>query len=459
MKNKSLLKYFGAAVIVLIITAVVGKKLEWFGKGTILEVAVEKASKRKIIEFISASGKIQPQTEVKISPEVSGEIVELLVKEGDAVKTGDLLLKINPEIYLSTLDRIEAALNSSKSNLANSKSRFTQVQSQFKQAELSYKRQKKLWDEKAISQAEFENATSSYEVAKAEVDASEQTVRSAEFNVKSAEASLKEAKENLTKTSLYAPIDGTISKLNVEKGERVVGTMQFAGTELLRIANLNQMEVTVDVNENDIVKLTLYDTATIEVDAYLGKKFKGLVCEIANSATTSGVLTDQVTNFNVKILILADSYKDLIPKDKPNYYPFRPGMSATVDIQTNVKDNVLSVPIQAVTTRLDSTKLAMKNDGKKKTKLKSDEFGNEEVATENTKIEDLKEVVFVYRENMVYQVEVKTGIQDNNFIEIISGLKENEQIVTAPYASISKKLKDKQKVKKVDKEELFKEKN
>ncbi|MDF1547249.1 MAG: efflux RND transporter periplasmic adaptor subunit, partial [Bacteroidales bacterium] len=377
MKSNKLLKYLLIAAGVLIVFAIIGKKAGWFGKAIATKVSTEMAEKRTIVEIITSNGKIQPETELKLSSEVSGEIVLLNVVEGQQVKTGDLLLKINPEIYLAGIDRMEASLNTARSNLANSKARLAQTEAQFKAAELSFNRNKKLWEDKAISDSEYENAQSNYLVAKADVEASVQSVNSAKFAVMSSEASLRESRENLSKTSIYAPMSGTISKLNIEVGERVLGTIQMSGTELLRIADLDKMEVQVDVNENDIVRVENNDTAIIEVDAYLGKKFKGIVTEIANSASVSGTGSDEVTNFEVKILILKDSYADLIPKDKPNYYPFRPGMSATADIQTNTKVNVLSVPIQAITTRTDSTGVAKD----KKDAMQSDE----EIAEEENK--------------------------------------------------------------------------
>jgi len=438
MKNNKILKYLINVAVVFIILALIGKKAGWFGKADIIKVTTEKVSKRNIIETITANGKIQPETEVKISPDVSGEIVELNIMEGDEVEEGKLLLKIKPDIYLSNLDRVKASLNSAKSNLANSKARLVQIEAQFKQAELSFKRNKKLWNQKAISEAEWETAESSFYVAKAEVEAGRETVNSAEFAVKSSEASLKEAKENLTKTTIYAPMNGTISKLNVEKGERVVGTAQMAGTELLRIANLNKMEVKVEVNENDIVRVSLFDTAIIEIDAYLKEKFKGIVTEIANSANTLGVSTDQVTSFDVKILILQESYKHLIPTDNPNFYPFRPGMSANVDIETHIEKDVLSIPIQAVTTREDTSQLA------------------DSLKTFDNKFEEeMMEVVFVYEDGKVKLRKVVSSIQDNNYIRIDSGLTADEEVVVSPYNAISKKLKDESVVEKVDKEKLF----
>ncbi len=436
MNTGKLLKYLAIVVVVLLVLAVLGKKKGWFGKGVILKVSIETPKKRDIIETITANGKIQPETEVKLSPDVSGEIVELNIQEGNEVKKGDLLLKIKPDIYLSALERMKATLNSAKANMANAEARLVQVKAQFKKNQLEYTRSKKLWKEDAISNAEFENAESGFEMAEADVEASKQSVNSAKYSVKSAEASLNEAMENLTKTTIYSPIDGTVSKLNVEIGERVVGTMQMAGTELLRIANLNKMEVKVEVNENDIIRVSLGDTSHIEIDAYLKRRFKGIVAEIANSANITGVTTDQVTSFDVKVRIVYDSYKDLITDQ--NKYPFRPGMSATVDIETSSAKQVLSIPLQAVTTRFDTT--SSNNDGEKL----------------NTDLKELDEIVFIINENFAYEQKVETGIQDNNFIHIQSGLKTGDEVVIAPYSAISKKLKDSVEVEVVDKKELFK---
>jgi len=448
---KKSFKYLIIATVILIIIAIIGKRLGWFGNENEFEINTEKATKRTIVEIITANGKIQPETEVKISSDVSGEIVELNVKEGDEVIKGDLLLKIKPDTYISGIERMEASLNSSKANFANSKARLAQVEAQFTQTELTFNRNKKLFEQGAISQSDFDNANSAYEMGKADVEAAKQTVVAADYSIKSAEASLKEANENLIKTSIYAPMSGTISKLSVEFGERVVGTMQMTGTELLRIANLNIMEVKVDVNENDIVHVKFNDTATIEIDAYTDQKFKGLVTSIANSSTstssTSLVTTDQVTNYEVKIRILPESYQNLIPKNNPKYYPFRPGMSATVDIQTKIERAVLSIPIQSVTTRIDSTKNKINKMLKK---------ANEE-QIEKKEDSEYKEYIFKFESNTntVSMIKVKTGIQDNNYIQIISGVNENDEVVSAPYSVISKKLKDKSKIKKVPPEELF----
>lgn len=453
MKNKKkIIRYSIIGIVVLIVLLVVAKKVGWIGKADITKIATELVTKRTIVETVSANGKIQPEVEVKMTPDVSGEIVELNVKEGDRVKAGDLLARIDPEIYKSNLDRINAALNTQKATLANAKARLAQVKAQYINAKSSFDRNEQLWKSKTISPSEYENAQSAFEVAKAEVDAAEQSVKGSDYGVKSAEASLKEARENLAKTSIFAPVDGTISKLNVEKGERVVGTSQFAGTEIMRIANLASMEVNVSVNENDIVRIQIGDTALIEVDSYLNRKFKGLVTEIATSANTTGLSADQVTNFDVKIRILKESYLDLLDAKHPDRSPFRPGMSASVDIQTETAVNILTVPIQAVTTRADSAKIKEK----KMMKRAQEEAGeNKTVETENKSDETQQEYVFIYSGGKAKMQKVKTGIQDNTYIQILQGLKEKDEIIVAPYKAVTKKLKDGDMVKKVKKEELF----
>ncbi len=422
-----------------------------------LSVTTEKAQKRSIIETVSANGKIQPEVEVKISSDVSGEIVELYVKEGDQVKKGDLLCKINPLIYESSLNRMQATLNGAKSSVANSKARAEQVKANFSNLESAYNRSKKLFDQNAISQSDFDAAKAAYEGAKADVKGAEDNVDASEYNVKSTEASLKEASDNLAKTNIYSPVNGTVSKLNKEKGERVVGTAQMEGTEIMRLANLKEMEVSVDVNENDIVRVHNGDTSLIQVDAYMDRKFKGIVTEIANSANTTGVTAEQVTNFTVKIRILQESYSDLFNADKTNA-PFRPGMSATVDVQTKKADNVVTVPIQAVTTRADSTLFKKKNPNKKEEEgpdgivIKDDKNKSNDETKETIKID---ECVFLLVDGKAKMVKVKTGIQDNNYIEIKEGVKDGDELISGPYGAVSKVLKEGSEVKKVDKSELF----
>lgn len=437
-------------VVIALIGGIIAKKKGLIGKPDETKVATEKVTKRTIVEVVSANGKIAPEFEVKLSPDVSGEIIELYVKEGDQIKAGQLLAKINPEIYLSNYDRTIAALNTSQANLANAKARLAQVKSQFINAKSSFDRNEKLHSQKTISDAEFETSKANYEVALAEVEAAEESVKASAFNVKSAEAGVKESRENLSKTSIYAPTGGTISKLNLEKGERVAGASQFgSGTEILRIANLQTMEVNVSVNENDIVRVTLNDTAFVEVDAYQNRKFKGIVTEISTSANTVGVSADQVTNFEVKIRILPESYKDLIAADKPMDSPFRPGMSATVDIRTESVVNVLTLPIQAVTTRADTTKTAVKYEEKNENAENQDET--------KKKSEVVQEYVFMYDKGIAKLLKVKTGIQDNSFIQITEGLKEGQEIITAPYRAVSKKLKEGDKVIKVEAKDLYTE--
>ncbi|MEJ5302069.1 MAG: biotin/lipoyl-binding protein [Bacteroidales bacterium] len=443
-KNKKILFIAGGILLLLLIVLAIKKK----NNRDYIKVATETVQIRNIIETISATGKIQPVKDIKITPYISGEVIEIFVKEGDKVKAGDLLVRIDPEIYKSAFEQAEAQLNSQKANLANARAQLAQVEARFKNAETVFNRNKALWEKKVISDADFETAKTNYEIAKADLDAIKQSIKASEFAVNSAEAALRKSREDLNKTAVYAPADGRVSKLSVEKGERVMGASQFsAGTELMRIANLDNMQAVVDVNENDIVKVKLGDTSLIEVDAYLNRKFKGIVTEIATSASTSGVSIDQVTNFQVKIQILRESYLDLIPPDQPEYIPFRPGMSATVDIQTRRRNKVLSVPIQAVTTRQDST-------GKvKRSESVSQENEEEKKAVSTT--ESFKEYVFIYDNGYARMREVKSGIQDNNYIEIVSGLKEGEEVISAPYSAISRQLKNGDRVEKVPKDKLY----
>ncbi|MCA1756041.1 MAG: efflux RND transporter periplasmic adaptor subunit [Bacteroidales bacterium] len=413
MKSDKLLKIIAALTVLLLILAVIGKKQGWFGKAVTIKVAIEKAEPRSIIETITANGKIQPEKEVKISPDVSGEIVQLNVREGNFVEQGDLLFKIKPDTYISMRDRAGAALESARA-------RLTQAEAQNLQAELAFKRTRQLFDEKAISESEYEQSEASFKVASAEVEA-------ARFSVRSAEASLKEASEQLTKTTVYAPMSGTVSTLLVEQGERVVGTEMMTGTEVLRIADLTRMEVMASVNENDIIKVQSGDTAIIEVDAWLDQDFRGVVTEIANSAISTGMSADQVTTFDVKILILPESYSHL---ESGN--PFRPGMSATADIMTDKRNNITTIPIQAVTTRADTSDII--------TTL------SEEV---------IRTLVFITDGTYALARDVKTGIQDNNYIEILSGIEPGDDVISAPYTAISKRLSDSTLIEIVEKKDLF----
>ncbi|MCK9639666.1 MAG: efflux RND transporter periplasmic adaptor subunit [Prolixibacteraceae bacterium] len=434
-KKKSFLPWIIFLGLAIIILLVIGKKRGWFGKDVTLKVSTEKVEIRDITEIITANGKLKPLKEVKISPEVPGEIIELPVKEGERVKKGDLLVVIKPDIYQSSLSRIEASLNTQKARLA-------QAEAQLIERELNYQRAKQLLEKKTIPKSEFETIEAAWKVAISEVQA-------ARYSVKSAESSVKEANENLTKTKIFSPIDGTVSKLNVEKGEKVVGTNQFAGTELMTVADLNTMEVKVEVNENDIVKVQKSDTANIEIDAYLKRKFKGIVTEIASSANVTGTTVDQVTNFNVKIVLLAKSYQDLIEKDTLKY-PFLPGMSATVEILTDTRKGIISVPIQAVTTRGDDG--TIKNAGEQMEKVGTNDTNSKEITPKEP---EQHEVVFVIKNNLAWKKRVKTGIQDNTRIEILDGLAVGDEVIVAPYGLISKTLKDSTAIQIVKIEDLY----
>ncbi len=469
-KRSNTLIFALLGVIIILVVAVVWRNKN---KPQGEKVAVEKAEKRTIVEKVAASGKIFPQTEVKISSDVSGEIVQLLIKEGDSVVTGQLLARIDPDAFESQVERGIAGVNSAKAQLANSRSQIDQFKAQKEQisAQLANAREiqdrnEKLFKQGVISEADYQQSLSSLRsleanarAAEANIRASEENARAAQFAVQSAEASLKELRTSLRRTDVFAPMSGIISSLSVEEGERVVGTIQMAGTEMMRIANLNAMEVRVEVSENDIPRVNMGDEVSIEVDAYIGRTFRGRVTQIANSATSTGLTaaltSDQVTNFEVRINIEQDSYQDLISAAKP--YPFRPGMSASVEIKTETVEMALSVPIQAVTTRDKDSK--KKRDSQKEGSQKegeNEEDEDEQPAQEKDEQRELIEVLFVVSADTVRMVRVETGVQDDSYIHIRSGLQEGDQIVTAPYAAIARKLEDGDKVQVVKEEELYK---
>ena len=381
-------------------------------------VELSKVAQTTIVETVSATGKIQPEIEVKISSEVSGEIIALPIKEGQQVKKGDLLVRINPDLYESGVNRSVASMSTTKAGLS-------QADAQVKEAKANYDRNKKLFDKGIISKSEWDRIVSAYEVAVA-------SKQSAYYQVQSASATVTEAKDNLGRTTIYAPADGTISLLNIELGERVLGTQQMTGTEILRIANLNNMEVEVDVNENDIVKVSIGDSANIEVDAYLKREFKGIVTSISNSASST-LTADQVTNFKVKVRIVKESYQDLLEGKPANFSPFRPGMTATVDIITKRKENIVAVPISAVVIKDDTTSV------KKDIVAELDKKEQEQKGTA-PKSDKKYECVFVKVGDKAKLRVVKTGIQDDTNIEIISGLKSGEEIIIGPYTTVSKDL-------------------
>ncbi|MDW7692317.1 efflux RND transporter periplasmic adaptor subunit [Flammeovirgaceae bacterium SG7u.111] len=443
-KKKSNTKIYiilGSLLVLVVLAGFIGRKQGWIGGEKAKKVVFGKVKRETIVEKVSASGRVQPENEVRISPLVPGEIDEIYIEEGDSVVAGQLLLKIKPDNLRSALDRSIAALNTQKANYAQSQARLSQAKARFINSELTFKRNKSLFDEKVISEQEYEQSLADFEVSKAELEAAEKSVESSMFTVKSAEATVKEAKENLGFTEIYAPMGGIITKLLVEKGERVVGTQQMSGTELLRVANLNVMEVRVNVNENDIIRVNEGDTAIIDVDSYsfLEAEFKGVVTAIANSANegVNGLSTDAVTEFEVKIRILRDSYRSLSQNKKedtfsPTINPFRPGMTASVDIITARKAGALSVPLASVTTR----KIEMKEGEEKKKAAKDDD--------------DMKEVVFLHLGDSVMQVEVVTGISDFENIEILEGLEEDQEIVKGPFLQVSKTLKNGDKVERME---------
>lgn len=442
MKNKTLI-ILSALVVVLLVIAVIGKKKGWFGEGDVPQVAIEEAKRRAIIETVTASGKLNPQTEVKLSSEVSGEIIELRVKEGDSVKKGDLLVVINPVIYESQESQASATLNQVKANRQSAQASLMNQKEQFEQAKRNFDRQTVLYKDKIISEAEYDQAKASLRASQAAFETALEQVNASDFNVSATAAQRKLAAENLLKTRIYAPISGIVSVCNVKLGERVVGTAQMAGTELIRIADLDNMQAEVEVNENDVLRVKIGDTTEIEVDAYRQKKFQGVVTQIAYSSGTSvGIVsTSQAINFTVKIKLIKSSYQNLINADLGHAYPFRPGMSCTVDIRTKTKGQVLSVPIQAITTRE-----RYEVEGKEKISKKSDDDAVKK---------DLVEVAFVLNQSKVRLVTVKSGIQDASYIEVIEGLKDGDKVVKAPFKLVSKGLKNGDIVKVVEEKDLY----
>ena len=430
-KNNKKWLYIGMGVVLIALIAVAIIKGKQKPKGETVEM--KKVELRTIYETVSGSGKIYPETEVKISSDVSGEIVELYIEEGDSVVLGQMLAKIDPDTYESFVERAEASLNNARASLATSQAQVEssraakeQILAQIENARKIYERNKTLHQQKVISDADMEQSLSSLRSLEANLKAAEANIRSAEqaskgaaYSVNSFEASLKESRTNLGRTIIRAPMSGIVSSLYVEAGERVVGTIQMAGTEMMRIANLQSMEVQVEVSENDILRVALGDSTEIEVDAYIDKKFTGVVTEIANSAsntrTSTGLNTDQVTNFIVKVRIDPASYAGLMQDGRK--YPFRPGMSASVEIFTDNASQVVCVPIQAVTTRVKNKDLK-----------------------DSAKEEDFKEVVFVVSGDTVSMVDVETGIQDDEFIHVLTGLDTTQTVVSGPYSAVSKKL-------------------
>lgn len=450
--NKKLIWIIGGLVVVILVMVILKKK-GIIGKEVAIEVTTEKAARRTIIETVNASGKVYPEIEVKVSPDISGEIVQLNVAEGDSVRKGQVIARIYADIYNSQRDQAAAFVTQSQAQVSNSQAQLGALKATLEQAEVTYKRQKQLLDDKVISRAEFEQADQTFKTARANYNAAIEGIRGTQASVQSARAQLMRANKDVGRATLTAPMDGVVSLLAVKKGERVVGTAQMAGTEMLRVANMSVMEVRVNVGENDIPKVHLNDSAVIEVDAYTNRKFKGLVTKIASSNTTAAASSQSsgtdVTNYEVHIRLLPESYKDLLADNKFKNSPFRPGMNASADIQTTTHANVMAVPINAVTTR--------DKNGDKKNTGKVGSNSNDNTNTPSGNPDEIEEVVFLLQpdKTTVKKVKVKTDIQDINYIQIVEGLRGGEEVITGPYNVVSKTLKEGDKVKVVTKDQLF----
>ncbi|WP_431294063.1 efflux RND transporter periplasmic adaptor subunit [Pedobacter sp. P26] len=438
------LKHIIITLVTIVVLLVVLKLTGVIGGNKTEKVTTEKASDKTVVETVTASGKIQPETEVKLSSEVSGEVVELKVKEGDIVKAGQLLCKVRPDVLQSGYERTVASFNAQKASVAAAQQQLAQNQANFVNAEATYKRNVELFNKKVISASEFDAAKAAFLTAKANLASAKENVTGAKFTLEQTGANVKEAGANLAKTTIYAPVDGVVSKLSIELGDRILGTSQMAGTEIMRISNLSSMEVNVDVNENDITRVKVGDKASIEVDAFSDKKFRGVVTEIASSSTAVGTTTstsvDQVTNFSVKIRITEEM-------EGKQQSIFRPGMSATVDIESESLTG-LAIPIQAVFT--DNAKSGGSNNNQ----------GNQEnTDKQKSKLTDKKVKQYVYtydaKSKKVKKTEVTTGIQNDQFIIVKSGVKAGDEVVTGPYSAIQNKLKDGMVVEKTAKDQLF----
>lgn len=419
----------------------------------VIKVTTEKAATRSITETVTASGQVYPEVEVKISPDISGEVVDLTVEEGDSVVRGRVLARVYADIYALQRDEAAARVSQSQATVSNSQAALGAQKATLEQAQQQYDRNKQLYNEKVISKSEFEQFETNLESAKANYNASLQNIRSLQAGVRSSQTGLRSANTNLGRTTITAPMSGVVSSLKIKKGERVVGTAQMAGTEMMTIADMNTLEVRVDVGENDIVKVNIGDNAEVEVDAYNARKFKGFVTKIASSVKSSGVSTNEVTNYEVRIRLDKSSYEDLIDPDNPKKFPFRPGMNASADIKTKRKDNIVAVPISAVNTRVKGSDKSLADTKKEK---EAEKQGSSD-ENNNLAAQSMEEVVFIrMNDGTVKRRVVTTGIQDINYIEVTKGLQPGDEVVTGPYSVISQTLKDGNKVKVVSKDDLFK---
>ncbi|OJU27516.1 MAG: efflux transporter periplasmic adaptor subunit [Sphingobacteriales bacterium 41-5] len=447
-KWKRILIIGGSVLALLIVyTAIKNKDKD------VIKVTTEKAALRSVTESVNASGQVYPEYEVKISPDISGEVIELRVEEGDSVTRGQVLARVYADIYALQRDEASARVSQSQANVSNSQAALGAQKATLEQAQQAYDRNKKLYDEKVISKAEFEQFETSLSSAKANYNASVQNIRSLQAGTRSAQTGLRSANTNLGRTTITAPMSGVVSSLKIKQGERVVGTAQMAGTEMMTIADMSSIEVRVDVGENDIVKVNIGDNAEVEVDAYNDRKFKGFVTKIASSVKSSGLggATNDVTNYEVRIRLDKNSYLDLIDPANPKKFPFRPGMNARADIKTKRKDNIVTVPIAAVNARVKGSDKSLAD-----TKKENDKPQTTDAIT-NDSNNEMEEIVFMKMvDGTVKKRVVKTGIQDINYIEVTDGLKPGDEVVTGPYTVISQTLKDGSKVKVVGKDELFK---
>ena len=437
------------AVIILLVTL---KKTGVIGKETGEEVTSEKVQLRTITESVNASGKVYPEIEVKVSPDISGEVVNLFVEEGDKVTKGQVLAKIYADIYSTQRDQVTASVNQSEAQYENVKAGLSGLKTSYENTKTTYERYKKLLADKIVSRSEFEQTEQSYRSAESNYLAAQQAIKSSQAQIQGVRAQLSRAEKDLARTTIVAPMDGIVSSMGVKKGERVVGTAQMAGTEMMRVADMKSIEVRVDVGENDITKVKIGDTALVEVDAYNKRKFKGIVYKIANpvsALSSTAASSTEVANYKVHIRLEPSSYEDLIVENAK--FPFRPGMTASADIQTKSKVNVISVPLNAVTTR-------DKEGNGKDTKVSAAKTDDKNAPAPANKEEDVNEVVFVLqKDNKVKMVKVKTDIQDLNYIEV-AGLKVGDEVITGPYSTVSKTLKEGSLVKVVTKDKLFEEK-
>jgi HlyD family secretion protein len=439
---------------ILIVVMILGKLIAGKDSSTI-KVSTEKVARKTITETVNASGKIYPEVEVKISPDISGQVTELYVQEGDSVKRGQVLARIYADIYALQRDEAAARVNQSSAIVENSRASMDALKATLDQSKQAYDRNKQLFDQKVISKAELEQYEVTYRSAQANYNAAQENIKSLQAGVQSSRTGLIKANKDLSRTTITAPMSGVISSLKIKQGESVAGSTFNVGTEMMTVADMSVMEVRVDVGENDIVKVSIGDSADVEVDAYNNRRFKGIVTQIASSTKSGGasaLTSNDVTNYEVRIRLERSSYQDLVDPSKPKKFPFRPGMNASADIKTMRKDNVLAVPITAVNARVKDSD---KNLADKK---KEDEKKNEGDETMETTSSDdeLEEVVFVLQtDGKVKKVVVKSGIQDINNIEITQGLKEGEEVVSGPYSAISKTLKSGVSVKVVPKDKLF----